>query len=155
MFVPGVNVPRLPPVRPAGVHVPPAAGEPPKELNRFTAAPLLQSVIAPFVPAFAAVFTVTATVAVAFAHGATPVTVYVNVPATLVPGVNVPRLPPVSPADHVPPACGEPPSELNRFTGEPLLQSVIDPFVPAFAAVFTVTATVAVAFAQGAVPVIV
>ena len=74
-MVPGVKVPRLPPVRPAGVHVPPAAGEPPKELNRFTAAPLLHRVTEPLLPAFAAVFTVTATVAVAFAQGAVPVTV--------------------------------------------------------------------------------
>ena len=75
MLVPGVNVPKLPPVRPAGVHVPPAAGEPPKELNKFAAAPLLQKALVPFVPAFAAGFTVTATVAVEFAQGAVPVTV--------------------------------------------------------------------------------
>ena len=74
-MVPGVKVPRLPPVRPAGVHVPPAAGEPPKELNKFAAAPLLQKTLVPFVPAFAAVFTVTATVAMAFVQGAVPVTV--------------------------------------------------------------------------------
>ena len=68
--------------------------------------------------------------------------------------MKVPKLPPVNPAgDHVPPACGVPPNEANKFTGVPLLHRVIDPFVPAFAAVFTVTATVAVAFAHGAVPV--
>ena len=70
-----MKVPKLPPVRPAGVHVPPACGDPPNELNRFTTAPLLHRVIDPFVPALVAVFTVTVTVAVAFAHGAMPVTV--------------------------------------------------------------------------------
>ena len=75
MLVPGVKVPKLPPVRPAGVHVPPAAGEPPNELKRFTAAPLLHKVIEPLLPAIAAGFTVTATVAVEFAQGAVPATV--------------------------------------------------------------------------------
>ena len=57
------------------------------------------------------------------------------------------------PKVQLPPACGDPPKELKRFTAEPLLHRVIEPFEPAFAAGFTVTATVAVAFAQGAVPV--
>jgi len=42
-----------------------------------TDAPLLQIVSVPFVPAFGAAFSVTVNVAVAFAQGAVPVTVYV------------------------------------------------------------------------------
>jgi len=57
--------------------VPPAAGAPPSELIKATAAPLLHTVNVPFVPAFGAAFSVTVTVAVAFTQGATPVTVYV------------------------------------------------------------------------------
>jgi len=57
--------------------VPPAPGAPPRELINVTAAPLLHTVNVPFVPAFGAAFSVTVTVAVAFTHGAVPVTVYV------------------------------------------------------------------------------
>ena len=56
---------------------------------------------------------------------------------------------------HVPPASGLPPSCANRPVATPLLHKVIAPSVPASAAVVSVTVTVAVAFAQGAVPVIV
>jgi hypothetical protein len=40
----------------------------------------------PLVPAFVAVFSVTVTVAVAFAQGATPVTVYTYAPGVIVAG---------------------------------------------------------------------
>jgi hypothetical protein len=48
---------------------------PPREPIKATAASLLHTVNVPFIPAFGAVFSVTVTVAVAFAHGAVPVTV--------------------------------------------------------------------------------
>jgi hypothetical protein len=42
---------------------------------------------------------------------------------------------------------------VNRLIEAPLLQTVKVPFVPAFGSPVSVTVTVAVAFAQGAVPV--
>ncbi|MBK9758404.1 MAG: hypothetical protein IPO90_00160 [Flavobacteriales bacterium] len=47
---------------------------------------MLHSVNDPFVPAFVAAFSVTVTVELAFAQGATPVTVYVYTPAVIVAG---------------------------------------------------------------------
>lgn len=96
VFVPGVNVPDEPPVKDEGpLHVPPAFGVPPKTENKFIADPSEQTETEALVPVLGAVVTETVTVAVALEQGADPVTVYVYVPAVLVPGVNVPFDPPV------------------------------------------------------------
>ena len=81
-------------------------------------------------PAFGAATTFTVTVALAFAHGPVPGTVYMYTPAVLVPGLNVagagdpPKL-------HVPPAVGVPPSLVNRLKAASLLQTVAVADVPA------------------------
>jgi hypothetical protein len=138
------------------LQVPVAAGEPVKELNKLTAEPLEHTDNVPAAPALGGVFTVTVTVAVASAQGDVPVTVYVYVPAVLVPGVNVPRLPPVKVDGpvHEPVPAGDPVKELNRLTDEPPEHTVFVPLLPALGAVLTVTTTVAVAVGeQGDVPV--
>ena len=66
----------MPPTTALGpLQVPPASGVPPKLLINPTDALLLHTVSVPLVPAVGAAFSVTVTVAVAFAQGTTPVTV--------------------------------------------------------------------------------
>jgi hypothetical protein len=65
----------------------------------------------------------------------------VYVPATLTPGTNVPKFPPVKidgPV-QVPVDCGEPPNELKRLTVLELLQRATFPLVPALEGVETFT----------------
>ena len=77
----------MPPTTALGpLQVPPASGVPPNELINPTEALLLHTVSVPFVPAFGAAFSVTVTVAVEFAQGATPATVYVYTPGVIVAG---------------------------------------------------------------------
>ena len=113
---------------------------------------MLHSVSVPFVPAFGAAFSVTVTVADAFGHGATPVTVYVYTPGPIVAGSYIPPTTGLGPL-HAPPGSGTPPKLFTKAIDAPVEQSVIDPFDPAVAARFSVTVTVAVAFAHGATPV--
>ena len=54
---------------------------------------------------------------------------------------------------HTPPACGVPPKEPNKFCDGALEHKLTVPLVPAFGGKTLVTVTVAVAFAQGGVPV--
>ena len=56
------------------------------ERKGYAAVPVAHTSKVPFVPALAAVFSVTVTVAVAFVHGAKPVTVYVYTPGVIVAG---------------------------------------------------------------------
>ena len=78
MYTPAVIVAGLnmPPATGEGpLHVPPASGLPPSCASRPTAAPLLQSVVLPSVPAVGGLFTATVTVEVAAGQGAAPATV--------------------------------------------------------------------------------
>ena len=61
-------------------------------------------------------------------------------------------IPPTSPPLQVPPAVGVPPRTEKRFTGIPFAQIGVEASVPAVGGAGSVTVTVAVAFAQGAVP---
>jgi hypothetical protein len=65
---------------------------------------------------------------------------YVYVPAVLVPGTNVPKLPPVKELgpDQVPPDVGPPTTEMKRSTVVEFEQTVIAPLVPALGNGFTV-----------------
>ncbi len=65
------------PLAKAGLHVPPASGVPPSELNKSSGVPLAQRATAPAVPGFGLGVRVTATVAVLSAHGGVPTIVYV------------------------------------------------------------------------------
>jgi hypothetical protein len=114
----------------------------------------VHKLILPFEPAFGAELTDTVTVAVAFVQGAVPATVYVYTPAMFVPGIKVPKLPPLRTEGplQVPVDCGLPPSDANKFTDELLEQRLIFPLLPAFGGVFIVTVTVDVALGHGAVP---
>jgi hypothetical protein len=69
------------------------------------------------------------------------VSVYVYVPAVLVPGTNVPKLAPVKELgpDHAPPVVGKFSKELKRLTLVEFEQTVIAPLVPALGSGFTVT----------------
>ena len=69
-----MKVPLLTPP-PGAVHVPPASGVPPNELNKVNGASVAHVERVPFVPAFGAWVMFTVTTAVALAHGAVPVTV--------------------------------------------------------------------------------
>jgi hypothetical protein len=83
------------------------------------------------------------TVAATFAVLVQPALVseYVYVPAVLVPGTNVPKLPPVKELvpDHVPPVAGKFSNELKRFTLVEFEQTLIAALVPALGRGFTVT----------------
>ena len=60
VFVPGTNVPKLPPVKEIGPdQVPTVEGPPNKELKRFTLVEFEQTLIAALAPAFGRGFTVT------------------------------------------------------------------------------------------------
>ena len=65
-----------PPTGLGPLQAPPACGAPPSCANKEVVAAFAQMVNEPFVPAFVVAFSVTVTVAVAFGHGAVPVTVY-------------------------------------------------------------------------------
>jgi hypothetical protein len=137
---------------PGSVQVPPACGEPPRDVKRSFGASLLQSVMLLSVPGTGGVFTATVTVALSLGQGAIPATVYVYNPGVPVAGSNVPveAAPPGS--VQVPPACGEPPRLLKRSVAASVLQSVMLPSVPGTGGVFTATVTVALSLGHGAVP---
>ena len=68
----------MPPTTALGpFHVPPAWGVPVNPVDKTTDVPSLHTVKVPLVPALAATVSVTVAVAVEFAQGAVPVTVYV------------------------------------------------------------------------------
>ena len=72
-------------------------------------------------------------------------------PAVLVPGTNVPKLPPpkiLGVVDQVPPVVGPLNKELKRLTFVEFEQTVIEPLVPALGRGFTVTVIVIGAPAQ-------
>lgn len=76
----------------------------------------------------------------------------------MVPGVNVPREPPVNVEgpDQDPLVEGDPPSNENKFIADPFEQTLVELLVPELGAVFTVTVTVDEKTPeQGAVPFIV
>jgi hypothetical protein len=80
----------------------------------------------------AAGFTVTTTLAVLVQPAVD--SEYVYMPAVLVPGTNVPKLPPpktLGVVDHVPPVVGKFSKELKRLTLVEFEQTVIAPLVPA------------------------
>jgi hypothetical protein len=80
----GLNMPPFTLLGP--LHVPPASGVPPSCAKSETAAPELQSVMAPSAPALGGVLMVTVTFALASVQGAAPAKVYVYVPALIVAG---------------------------------------------------------------------
>ncbi|MBS1938175.1 MAG: hypothetical protein JSS84_10250, partial [Bacteroidetes bacterium] len=102
-------------------------------------------------PALAAACSDTATVAVALAQGATPATVYVYTPGSMVEGSYIPPATGLGPL-HAPPTAGLPVSALARFDAAPFAHSVSVPLPPATGAACSDTVTVAVALAQGATP---
>ncbi|MBZ0254146.1 MAG: hypothetical protein K8I02_12470, partial [Candidatus Methylomirabilis sp.] len=110
-----------------------------------------QMLIERLVPAFAGATSATVTVAVEFAHGATPVTVYTYGPGTIEAASYIPPTTGLGPL-HVPPAAGAPPKESRRLIAAPFAQMLIERLVPALTGFCSATVTVAVALAQGAVP---
>lgn len=90
------------------------------------------------------------TVAVAFVHGDVPGTVYVYTPGTSVPGMKTGACGTVLKA-HVPAGEGLPPRCCMSWNGASVGQKVAVPFVPAFAAWFTIMASVDMAFAHGGI----
>ena len=123
---------------------------PPRIGKRSTGAPFAQIERVALLPALGGAGSVTVTVAVAFAQGAVPLTVYTKLPGAFTAGSYIP---PTSPPLQVPPAVGVPPSTEKRFMGAPFAQIAVEASVPAFGGAGSVTVTVAKAFAQGAVPV--
>ena len=111
-------------------------------------APLLHMVTDPSVPAFGDPVSFTVTVAVAFVHGATPVTVYTYAPGFIVAGSYMPPTTALGPL-QVPPAWGVPP--VASATAAELLHTVNVASVPALVAAFSVTVTVDASLTHGAV----
>src|SRR5690606_40422468 len=103
-------------------------------------------------PAYGAITSFTVTVAVASAQGAAPVTVYTYGPGSIVAGSYCPPATALGPL-QVPPAAGVPPKESSRLIATPFAQTSMVREVPALTEASSFTVTVAVAFAQGLVPV--
>jgi len=119
---------------------------------RVKAAWLLQTVTVALLPALGAWFTITVTNAVSFTQGVVPKTMYLYVPAAVVPGVKVPLKAALVGVRQVPLPLGVPPSTVNSWKGAMVLHTVMLPSVPAFGAVTFATCTVLDAALQGAVP---
>jgi hypothetical protein len=134
---------------PGAVHVPPACA-PASEAKRPAGAEVEHKVIAPSVPAFGLLVSVTVTVDWSAAQGAVPATEYVYTPLAFTAGSYVPLNAPPPGAVHVPPACA-PGSDVKRPVGAPTSQIVMLPSVPAFGAAFSVTVTVDWSLTHGAV----
>ena len=153
-LTPGVKTPLNGPTGGGVVQVPFKAGVPPKRSINAKAGVLLQTVITALVPALGGWFTETVTEAVALGQGAVPRTVYVYIPAVVVPGMNTPLNVVVLGAGpvHVPVGLGVLPNAVNRFTLAPPEQRAMEFDDPAFATAFSNTVTTATSAAHGVVP---
>src|SRR5690606_15343133 len=129
------------------LQVPPAAGVPPRESSRLIATPFAQMSMVREVPALTGACSFTVTVAVAFAQGLVPVTVYTYGPGSIVAGSYAPPATGLGPL-QVPPTAGVPPKESSRLIATPFAQMSMEREVPALGAATSVTVTVAVASAQ-------
>ena len=137
------------------VQVPLGAGVPPKCSIKGKGVEFSQTVMVRLVPAFGGCTMETVIVVLELAQGGSPATVYVYVPGGVTPGMKEPLNTAVLGAGpvHTPFASGFPVSTLNKFTLAPPEHSVILPPFPQRGARFSVTVTMAISEAQGAVPV--